>query len=78
MDSEFKQFLDTLKILGIKFSINWSPDRIVWQSIIKEAGYEITATACTAVELGAFSTFSAMDQFAGKKIKDMVLQDYLC
>ena len=52
MDSEFKQFLDTLKQLGIEFSINWQPTKQVWQKIIEAAGYNVTALACTVVEIG--------------------------
>ncbi len=52
MDSEFKQFIDMFKRLGIKFSINWQPTKQVWQQIIKTAGYSITALACTVVEVG--------------------------
>ena len=52
MDSEFKQFLDTLKRLGIKFSINWRPARQVWQQIIKTARYDVTALSCVVVEVG--------------------------
>ncbi len=52
MNSEFGQFLDTLKRLGIKFSINWQPDKQVWQSIIETAGYGIAALACAVVAIG--------------------------
>lgn len=52
MDSEFRQFLDTLKRLGIKFSINWRPTREIWQKIIKTAGYNVTALGCTIVKVG--------------------------
>ena len=52
MDSEFGQFLDTLKRLGIKFSINWQPAKQAWQQIIKTAGYNIAALACAVVEVG--------------------------
>ncbi len=54
MDSEFKRFLDTLKILGIKYSLNHG-DRDAkenWQDIILKAGYNLTALACTAVVVG--------------------------
>ena len=54
MDSEFKQFIDTLKRLGIVFSLryNLTLTRDEWQKIIVEAGYNITALACTVVEVG--------------------------
>ncbi len=52
MDSEFKQFLDILKRLGIKFTINWGPTKESWQKAILEAGYNVTALACTVVEVG--------------------------
>ncbi len=52
MDSEFGQFLDTLKRLGIKFSIDWQPTKEAWQQIIKTAGYKITTLGCAVVEVG--------------------------
>lgn len=51
-DSEFKQLLDTLKRLGIKFSLNYDPTKKDWQRIILNAGFNITALSCTVVEVG--------------------------
>ena len=52
MDSEFKQFLDTLRRLGIKHTINHGPTKEDWQHIITRAGYNVTAFACTVIEVG--------------------------
>ena len=52
-DSEFKVFLDTLKRLGIQHMINWGPTKEEWQDIITNAGYCITALACTAIHVGS-------------------------
>lgn len=51
-DSEFKAFLDTLKRLGIQHMIHWGPTKEEWQGIITDAGYCITALACTTVHVG--------------------------
>lgn len=51
-DSEFKRFIDTLRTLGIKFSINHGPTKKKWQRVISEAGFNLTALACTIVEVG--------------------------
>ena len=53
MDSEFKQFLDTLRNLGIEHSLNHGPTKKDWQRTITKAGYHITALACTVVEVGS-------------------------
>jgi hypothetical protein len=52
MDSEFKQFLDTLRRLGISYTINHRPTKEDWQHIISRAGYNVTAFACTVIEIG--------------------------
>ena len=52
MDSEFKQFLDTLRRLGIEHSINHGPTKKDWQRTIINAGYDVTALACTVIEVG--------------------------
>lgn len=51
MITEFQLCIDTLRRLGIVFSINWSPTKADWQKIICEAGYVITALACTVIEV---------------------------
>jgi hypothetical protein len=52
VSSEFKQFLDTLKRLGIAHEMNWLPSKEEWQQIILDAGYNITALACTVISVG--------------------------
>lgn len=49
MGSEFKEFLETNKHLGIPFSINWGPTKEKWQQVILSMGYNITALACTVI-----------------------------
>lgn len=53
MDSEFKQFLDTLRRLGIEHTINYGPTKKDWQRAIIHAGYNVTTIACTVVEVGS-------------------------
>ena len=52
-DSEFKQCIDTLKILGIPHIIEWHAEKKDWQRAISLAGYNITALACTIVQVGS-------------------------
>lgn len=49
MDTEFGHFIETLKRLGIQFQINWGPTKENWQQSISDAGYNITAFACTVI-----------------------------
>ncbi len=51
-DSEFRRFIVTLRILGIKYSFNWGPTIEKWQDILTRAGYNITALACNVIEVG--------------------------
>lgn len=50
--SEFYQFTDMLRSQGIDYSINWGPTKKEWQRVINRAGYNVTALACTVVEVG--------------------------
>lgn len=50
--SDFGRLLDTFKALGIDFNINWGPTKAEWQKIILDAGYNLTALACTVVVVG--------------------------
>ena len=53
MDSEFKQFLDTLRRLGIEHLVNHGLTKKDWQRTITRAGYNVTALACTVIEVGS-------------------------
>jgi len=48
-ESEFKQFLDTLKRLGIEHEINWELMDRTWQKVIEAAGYKISVLGCLSV-----------------------------
>jgi len=50
-ESEYRRFLDTLKLLGVKHEINWGPTKEKWQKVILDAGYNITALACVVVSV---------------------------
>jgi hypothetical protein len=51
MHSEFRQFMDLLKLLGIRYKMNWRLDKEFWQPIILLAGHNFTALACLIVEV---------------------------
>lgn len=49
MDTEFGQFIETLRRLGIPYMIHWQPPKEEWQQAILDAGYYITSFACNSV-----------------------------
>ena len=51
MASEFKQFLDTLKRLGIQHTISWELRDPIWQKAVDKAGYSISALGCFLVRI---------------------------
>jgi hypothetical protein len=52
MDSEFKQFIDALRRLGISFEIDYAPAKKRWQKIIFDVGYYVTVLGCLVVRVG--------------------------
>ena len=50
-DSEFKQFLDTLKRLGIEHTILYDLRDGGWQELVKKAGYNVSSSACLSVNV---------------------------
>ena len=53
MNSEFKQFLDILRRLGIEHTVNYGPTKKDWQRAIVRAGYDVTALGCSVIEVGS-------------------------
>lgn len=51
MQSDFKNFLDTIKALEIEHSINWGATKEEWQQIILKCGYNLTALAILPVRV---------------------------
>jgi len=60
--SEFQQFLETLRLLGITFTINWHPTKDEWQQHVLDAGYNITVLSCTVVEIDSSAFLFANGQ----------------
>jgi len=49
---EFRHFIETLRGLGIEYSMNWGPTKEVWQEHLTQAGFHLTALACSVVVVG--------------------------
>ncbi len=47
--TEFRFFIELLRIIGIKFDINWGPTKEEWQRHIFDSGFSVTALSCTVV-----------------------------
>ena len=62
MDSEWKQFLDALKVLGIQHTILWQMPKEEWQDRILEAGFNVTSIGCCAVVIGRETFVFSMGQ----------------
>jgi len=65
--SEFQRLIDTLRLLGIAFEINWQPDpnmgkKRIWQKIMNDAGYRITSASTTLVVVGSMEFLFANGQ----------------
>jgi hypothetical protein len=52
MKTEYREFIETLRRLGIEFSFNYGPTKKNWQNIITRQGFNLTALACHVIIVG--------------------------